>query len=151
MRRLFVSLIARATTDFVRFTINVLGEYFDDRSTKDRLFIKKPRGGLFDRLSQREKLGRAGAAFSALHSRKLVHRSVANLTQDDLVVIEHGKPEGSSFPVISFDSVTDQRHGLCSPQTASPFRLHQLARQINNFGVRLRSCRSGPLSSAAPR
>ena len=90
---------------------NVLRKYFHDRSTKDWLLVKKARGGLFDCLPQQQKLFPAGDTFSTLHSREHIHGSVANLTHDDVVVVEHGKPEGSSFLVVSFDSVTDQGHG----------------------------------------
>jgi hypothetical protein len=37
-----------------------------------------------------------------------------------MVVVEHGKPEGSSFLVVSFDSVTDQRHGQRPPRVETP-------------------------------
>jgi hypothetical protein len=96
---------------FLRLAGQVSRKYFHNRSTKDRLFVEKPRSGLFDCLSQRKKLRHASAIFSTLHSGKLVHCSVADLTQDDLIVVQHGEPKGKSFRIVSLDLVTDQRHG----------------------------------------
>jgi hypothetical protein len=136
MRKLFAGVVRMVLSGLLSRTANVLRKYFHDRSAKDWLFIKKPRGGLFDYLPQRKKQCHAGAAFSALHSRKLVHRSVANLTQHDLVGVQHRKPEGSSFLVVSFDPMANQRHGLYSPRTGTTprLRVQQLASQINSFG-----------------
>src|ERR1700735_3923415 len=106
-----------ALIGFFRLTSHVFGKYFNDRSTKDWLLVEDPRRGLFNCLSQRKKLSQAGAPFGALRSREFVQRGVADLTQYNLIVVQHRKPEGPSFLVVSFDSMANQRHGLYSPRT----------------------------------
>jgi hypothetical protein len=104
---------------FFRFTIHVFGKYFYDRSTKDWPLVEEPRRSLFNGLSRRKKLSQAGAAFRTPRSREFVQRSVADLTQYDLVVVQHRKPEGPPFLIVSFDSMANQRHELYSPQTGT--------------------------------
>ena len=137
MRGLFATWLA--LIGFFRLTIHVFGKYFYDRSTKDWPLVEEPRRSLFNGLSQRKKLSQAGAAIRTLRSREFVQRGVADLTQHDLVVVQHRKPEGPSFLVVSFDSMANQRHGLYSPRTgANPrLRVHRLATQIKSFGVSL--------------
>ena len=95
-------------------------------------FVEKPRGNLFDCLSQREKLRHAGAAFCTLHSRKLVQRGVADLTEHNLPVIPHGKPDGQPFRVVPDNLVTDQWHGtIFSTARTRPISL--LARGLSQL------------------
>jgi hypothetical protein len=131
VRKLFAALTKLAFADG-----NVLGKYPNYRSTKGRPFVEKARSRLFDLLSQSKKLRDASAAFRALRSGERVQRGIADLTQHDLLIVQHRKPEGPSILVVSFDSMANQRHGLHSPQTGTPTRLrvHQPASQINNFG-----------------
>jgi hypothetical protein len=131
VRKLFAALTKLAFADG-----NVLGKYPNYRSTKGRPFVEKARSRLFDLLSQSKKLRDASAAFRALRSGERVQRGIADLTQHDLLIVQHRKPEGPSILVVSFDSMANQRHGLHSPQTGTPprLRVHQPASQINNFG-----------------
>lgn len=136
MRKLFAALTKLTFADHFGFSGNVLGKYPNYRATKCRLFVEKARGRLFDFLSQIEKLLHTRAAFCSLRSREFIKRGIADLTHDNLVVVQHGKPEGSSVLVVSFDSMANQRHGLYSPRTGTTprLRVHQLAPQINSFG-----------------
>jgi hypothetical protein len=136
MRKLFAALTKLTFADHIGFNGNVLGKYPNNRATKCRPFVEEARGRLFDFLSQSEKLHHAFAAFRPLHPRELVQSGVADLTQYDLVVVQHRKPEGSSVFVVSFDSMANQRHGLYSPRTGTTprLRVHQLPAQINSFG-----------------
>jgi len=135
-RKLFAALTKLTFADYIGFNGKVLGKYPNNRATKCRPFVEEARGRLFDLLSDSEKLHHALAAFRPLHPRELVQSGVAYLTQYDLVVVQHRKPEGSSVFVVSFDTMANQRHGLYSPRTGTTprLRVHQLASQINSFG-----------------
>jgi len=138
MRRLFAALTRSAFADRVSFSGNVLGKYPNYRSTNCRLFVEKLRGSLFDLFSQSEKLLRTRAAFCSLRSREFIKRGIADLTDDNLVVVQHEKPESVSFVVMPLDFVTDQRHGHHSTQTdtGSP-RLPRPASLINGLTATL--------------
>ena len=138
MRRLFAALTRSAFADRVSFSGNVLGKYPNYRSTNCRLFVEKLRGSLFDLFSQSEKLFGTRAAFCSLRSREFIKRGIADLTDDNLVVVQHEKPESVSFVVMPLDFVTDQRHGHHSTQTdtGSP-RLPRPASLINGLTATL--------------
>ena len=138
MRKLFAALTRSALADRVSFSGNVLGKYSNYRSTNCRLFVEKLRGSLFDLFSQSEKLLCTRAAFCSLRSREFIKRGIADLTDDNLVVVQHEKPESVSFVVMPLDFVTDQRHGQHSPQTdAGSPRLPRPASQINGLTATL--------------
>ena len=138
MRRLFAALTRSAFADRVSFSGNVLGKYPNYRSTNCRLFVEKLRGSLFDLFSQSEKLLRTRAAFCSLRSREVIKRGIADLTHENLVVVQHGKPESVSFLVMPLDCVTDQWHRRHSLQTdAGSPRLPQPANQINGLTATL--------------
>jgi hypothetical protein len=132
MRKLFAALTRSAFADRVSFSRKVFGKNPNNGTTKDRFFVEKLRGSLFDLFSQSEKLLHTCAAFCSLRSREFIKRGIADLTHDNLVVVQHRKPESVSFLVMPVDFVTEQRHGQHSPQTdADCPRLPQPARQIN--------------------
>jgi hypothetical protein len=138
MRKLFAALTKLTFADHFGFNGNVLGKYPNNRSTKDRFFVEKLRGSLFDLFSQSEKLLHTRAAFCSLRSREFIERGIADLTHENLVVVQHGKPESVSFLVMPLDFVTDQRHGQHSPQTgAGSPRLPQPTSQINGLTATL--------------
>ena len=138
MRKPLTFFLALATADVVSITLNVFRKYFNNGPWGTRFFIKELGRSLFDRLSQSEKLGQAGAAFRALRSRELVERGIADLTQHHLPAVQHGKLEGQPFRLVPYDRVTDQRHGQHSPQTgAGSPRLPQPASQINGLTATL--------------
>src|ERR1700749_1698487 len=117
MRGLFAALTKLTVADHFGFSGNVLGKYPNNRSTNCRLFVEKLRGSLFDLFSQSEKLLHTRAAFCSLRSREFIKRGIADLIDDNLVVVQHEKPESVSFVVMPLDFVTDQRHGQHSTQT----------------------------------
>ena len=137
MRERFAALTRSAFADRVRFSRKVFRKNPNDATTKYRLFVEKARGRLFDLLSRSEKLRHACAAFRSLRPREFVKGGIANLTQDDLVLVQHGKPESSPFLVVSLDLVTDQRHGQLLPRTdnSGALRMHRPVDQINKFGA----------------
>jgi hypothetical protein len=138
MRKLFAALTKLTFADHIGFNGNVLGKYPNNRSTKDRFFVEKLRGSLFDLFSQSEKLLHTRAVFCSLRSREFIKRGIADLTHDNLIVVQHGKPESVSFLVMPLDFVTDQRHGPHSPQTgAGSQRMPRPASQINGFTATL--------------
>ena len=136
MRKLFDALTGIASADRVSFSRKVFGKNPNNGTTKDRLFVEKLRGSLFDLFSQSEKLLHTRAAFCSLRSREFIKRGIADLTHDNLVVVQHGKPESVSFLVMPLDFVTDQRHGQHSTGAGSP-RLPQPASQINGLTATL--------------
>ena len=138
MRKLFAALTGNAFADRVSFSCKVFGKNPNNGTTKDRLFVEKARGRLFDLFSQSEKLLHTCAAFCSLRSREFIKRGIADLTHDNLVVVQHEKPESVSFVVMPLDFVTDQRHGHHSTQTdtGSP-RLPRPASQINGWTATL--------------
>jgi hypothetical protein len=138
MRGLFAALTKLTVADHFGFSGNVLGKYPNNRSTNCRLFVEKARGSLFDLFSQSEKLLHARGAFCSLRSSEFIKRGIADLTHENLVVVQHGKPESVSFLVMPLDFVTDQRHGPHSPQTgAGSQRMPRPASQINGFTATL--------------
>jgi hypothetical protein len=138
MRKLFAALTRNAFAGRVSFSRKVFGKNPNNGTTKDRLFVEKLRGSLFDLFSQSEELLHTRAAFCSLRSREFIKRGIADLTHENLVVVQHGKPESVSFLVMPLDFVTDQRHGQYSPQTnAGSPRLPQPASQINGLTATL--------------
>ena len=138
MRKLFAALTRSAFADRVSFSGNVLGKYPNYRSTNCRLFVEKLRGSLFDLFSQSEKLFGTRAAFCSLRSREFIKRGIADLTDDNLVVVQHEKPESVSFVVMPLDFVTDQRHGQHSTRTdAGSPRVPRPASLINGLTATL--------------
>lgn len=138
MRRLLDALNRLDFTRHVGFNSNVLGKYPDDRSMKHRLLVKKARCRLLDLFSYCEKLRHACATFCSFRPREFVKGGIANLTQHDLVIVQHGKPEGMPLFVMPLDFVTEQRHGLHSPHTDAGWpRLPQRVGRINDFTATL--------------
>ena len=138
MRKLFAALTRSAFADRVSFSRKVSGKNPNDGTTKDRFLVEKLRGSLFDLFSQSEKLLHTCAAFCSLRSREFIKRGIADLTHDNLVVVQHEKPESVSLLVMPLDFMTDQRHGQHSPQTdAGSPRLPQPASQINGLTATL--------------
>jgi hypothetical protein len=115
--RVIDALISASSRGAVRLALSSLSQappmLFENIFTTDprRIGISSKRREAVCSIVCRSKLFPAGDTFSTLRSRELIHGSVANLTHDDVVVVEHGKPECSSFLVVSFDFVTDQAHG----------------------------------------
>jgi hypothetical protein len=133
-----LALTRSAFADRLRFSRKVFRKNPNNGTAKDRFFVEKVRGGLLDFFSQSEKLLHSCAAFRSLRSREFIKRGIANLAHDNLVVVQHGKPESVSFFVMPLDFVTGQRHGQRSPQTdAGSPRLPQPASQINGFTATL--------------
>jgi hypothetical protein len=127
-----------AFADRVSFSRKVFGKNPNNSTTEDRFFVEKLRGSLFDLFSQSEKLLHTRAVFCSLRSREFIKRGIADLTHDNLIVVQHGKPESVSFLVMPLDFVTDQRHGQHFPQTgAGSPRLPQPASQINGLTATL--------------
>jgi hypothetical protein len=52
------------------------------------------------------------AAFSALHARKLVHRSIADLALHGFPIVHHGKTKGQPFAIMADDFVARKRHPI---------------------------------------
>jgi hypothetical protein len=138
MRKLFAVLIRSAFADRVSLSRKVFGKNPNNGTTKDGFFVEKLRGSLFDLFSQSEKLLHTRTAFCSLRSREFIERGIADLTHENLVVVQHGKPESVSVLVMSLDFVTDQRHGQHSPKTgAGSPRLPQPTSQINGLTATL--------------
>ena len=134
MRKLLAVLIRSAFADRVSLSRKVFGKNPNNGTTKDGFFVEKLRGSLFDLFSQSEKLLHTRAAFCSLRSREFIKRGIADLTHENLVVVQHGKPESVSVLVMPLDFVTDQRHGQHSPKTgAGSPRLPQPTSQINGL------------------
>ena len=133
MREL-IAATGLAAASLGKLRMYVPGKYPDNGSTKDRPLVEEPRGCFFDGFAQRKKLRHARDVFRAFHPSKFVRRSVADLTKNDLVVVQHGEPEGQPFLVVSEDFVTDQRHRQHFPQTGTIdcLRLPQLGFRINS-------------------
>ena len=118
MRRLLTASIRCTFTGHVGFSRNVLGKYPNNGSPKHRPFVEKARGRLLDLFPEGEKQSAARATFRSLHPSEFVKGSIADLAQDDLVSVEHGKPERVPFLVMPLDFVTNQRHGQHSDTDA---------------------------------
>src|SRR5579863_5658004 len=108
MRKLLAVLNYVDLRNLVSHRGNMLGKYSDNGPVAKWLLLEQPRGSFFDGLSQRKKLLHAGAAFGPRRSRKLIHGGIANLAHDNLVGVQHRKPERKPFLVMSLDLVTDQ-------------------------------------------
>ena len=138
MRKLFAALTGSAFADCVSFSRKVFGKNPNNGATKDRFFVEKLRGSLFDLISQSEKLLHTCGTFCSLCSREFIKRGLADLTNDNLIVVQHRKPESVSFLVMPLDCVTDQWHRQHSLQTdAGSPRLPQPANQINGLTATL--------------
>ena len=53
-------------------------------------------------------------ALGTLHAFEFVHRGIADLAFDRLVVVQHGEPEREALVVVSNNSVPGQRHRTVS-------------------------------------
>jgi len=108
---LFAVITRLAVGGFSKLKLNVPGKYSDNRSTKNRLFVEEPRRRSFNCFAQGEKLRHTCVVLRTLHAGEFVERSVADLTENDLFVVQHGEPEGQPFLVMPEDFVRGQRHG----------------------------------------